>query len=119
MADSGHEHGDGAFHVHVVPFPVLLGVFVALLVLTGITVGVAQYDFGDMNIVVALAVAAVKGSLVALYFMHMKYERPFNAIVFVISLAFVALLIGVSLMDAFVYQEDLIPGYAPGLEQSQ
>jgi cytochrome c oxidase subunit 4 len=68
---------------------------------------------------VALGIAAVKGSLVALYFMHMRYERPFNAIVFVLSLAFVALLIGVSLMDAFVYQEDLIPGYAPGLESGR
>ena len=119
MADTGHDSHDHDHHVHVVPFRVLLGIFLALLGLTVLTVWVAQFDFGDLNIVVALAVAAAKASLVALYFMHIRYDRPFNAIVFVASLFFVALLIGISLMDAFVYQEDLIPGYAPGMESSQ
>lgn len=119
MSESGHGHGEHGYHVHVVPPAVLISVFAALIVLTVITVAVAQFDFGDLNIVVAIGIAAIKGSLVALYFMHMKYDRPFNALVFVVSLGFVALLIAVSLMDSFAYKPDLIPGYAPGMESTK
>jgi cytochrome c oxidase subunit 4 len=47
-------------------------VFAALLVLLALTVGVAMLDFGPVNIVVALAVAAAKTVLIALYFMHLQ-----------------------------------------------
>jgi caa(3)-type oxidase subunit IV len=52
-------------------------VFVALLVLTGITVALAEAHFlsTPMAIVAALIVACVKGSLVACYFMHLISER--------------------------------------------
>lgn len=47
----------------------------ALIVLTVITVLVSYVSIGMMNVVVALIIASVKASLVALYFMHLKYER--------------------------------------------
>jgi len=54
-------------------------VFVALLVLTGITVGVSYIPYLTANpvmgIAVALFVAGIKGSLVACYFMHLLDER--------------------------------------------
>jgi len=53
-----------------------LMVFGALLVLTAVTVGVAQFDFSvPVAVAVALLVAGVKGSLVACYFMHLLNER--------------------------------------------
>lgn len=68
-ADSGHlELG------HQLPFSVYLKVFVTLVVLTVITVWVSRYDFGVMNIVVAMVVASIKALVVALFFMHLKYE---------------------------------------------
>ena len=49
-------------------------VFGALLVLTGLTTGMAFVDLGaHWNIVVALAIAIVKVSLVAAYFMHLRH----------------------------------------------
>ena len=109
-------HGEsGVPKAHVVSLKLLVGVWAALLVLTALTVTIAQFDFGELNIIVALAIAVIKGSLVVLYFMHMRWEQPFNGIVFVVSLAFLALLIGFTLLDSTMYRPNLIPGYAPAI----
>ena len=64
-----------------------------------------------------MAIATVKATLVALYFMHLRYDRPFNAVVFVSALVFVTLFVGIALIDTAAYQPELIPGYAPGMQQ--
>ena len=51
-----------------------LGVFAALLVLTGVTVAVAYQDLGRWSAVAALGIAGLKGTLVVLYFMHVRYS---------------------------------------------
>jgi len=51
-----------------------VAVFVALLLLTVVTVLVSYVDLGLWNTVVALLIASVKASLVALFFMHLKGE---------------------------------------------
>jgi cytochrome c oxidase subunit IV len=54
-----------------------IAVFVALLVLTIVTVGVSYLDLPvTPTILVALAIAATKAALVAMFFMHLKGERP-------------------------------------------
>jgi cytochrome c oxidase subunit 4 len=111
--DDAHGHSDQVGHV--VPLRILVGTALALLVLTGVTVGVAGVDFAkfdmpELNIWVALGVAAVKASLVALFFMHLRWDRPFNGIVFVLSIAFVALFIGAAMTDSFSYHDDLVEG---------
>ncbi len=50
-------------------------VWIALLVLTATTVAVSYVNLGVMNVVVALLIASVKAALVALFFMHLKYEN--------------------------------------------
>jgi len=57
---------------HVLPLRSYYAVFLGLLILTALTTGVAYVDLGAMNAVVALAIAAVKVTLVLLYFMHVK-----------------------------------------------
>src|SRR2546423_1299282 len=55
---------------------IYLGVFATLLVLTVLTVAVSYMHLPiHYAILVALAVATVKGSLVACYFMHLISER--------------------------------------------
>ncbi|GAB4361810.1 MAG: hypothetical protein Kow00128_00950 [Deltaproteobacteria bacterium] len=51
-----------------------LVVWAALVLLTGITVLVSYVHLGMMNVVVALVIASVKASLVALFFMHLSHE---------------------------------------------
>jgi cytochrome c oxidase subunit 4 len=96
---------------HVVPLQLLFGVLAALLVLTVVTVAVTFVDLGPLNLVVALAIAVVKGSLVLLYFMHLRWDRPFNAVIIISALAFVAIFIGLTLLDSYSYQADIIPGF--------
>lgn len=73
-------HGSSGSHSHelghVLPFKTYLAVFIALIVLTVVTVGASRIDFGAMNIVIALVIASVKALIVALFFMHLKYEDP-------------------------------------------
>jgi cytochrome c oxidase subunit 4 len=106
-----------SLHVHVVPTKVLLAVWAALLVLTWLTVTVTQVDLARLNIVLALGIAVVKSALVALYFMHLRYDRPFHGVIFVLALLFVFVFITFALLDTKEYQPHLIPGYAPDLEQ--
>ncbi|MHC4653250.1 MAG: cytochrome C oxidase subunit IV family protein [Planctomycetota bacterium] len=112
-SDAGGHHGVG----HIVPVKILLATGIALLILTVVTVWVASSDLGNVNIWVALFVAAFKGSLVALFFMHLRYDRPFNGIILVASLAFVALFISFALTDTREYAPDVDTGNAPLVEQ--
>ena len=78
------------------------GVLAALLVLTGITVTASYVDFGSpaVNVVIALAIASIKASLVALYFMHLRYDKPFLSVIFVGGLFFLGLLLMLTMIDA-------------------
>jgi cytochrome c oxidase subunit 4 len=107
-----------ALHVHVVPVRVLVAVWAVLLLLTWTTVSVTKLDLGGMNIVIALAIAAVKCAFVVLYFMHLRYDRPFHAVVFAVALLFVFLFITFALIDTKGYQPDVIPGYAPRMHEN-
>ena len=101
---------------HVVPLPVLFSVLGTLLVMTYVTVAVSGYDFGRFNLWIALGIAVFKASLVLLFFMHLKYDKPFNAIVIIVSMALVMLLIAITLTDTGQYEPSLIPGYGPAIK---
>jgi cytochrome c oxidase subunit 4 len=104
-ADSSNEHhGIG----HVIPVPVLIVVFLALIVLTVVTVAASYLPLGDLEIWVAMSIATVKAALVAAYFMHLRYDNPLNAVLFMIGLLFVGLFVGFVLMDAEQTRSDLI-----------
>jgi cytochrome c oxidase subunit 4 len=110
-------HGEQHSEVgHVVPLRLLFGVLVVLLLLTFVTVAVTWVDLGPLNLIVAIGIAAVKASLVLLYFMHLRWDRPFNAIVLIVSIALVALFIILSLLDSHAYQPEIIQDYAPLLD---
>lgn len=114
-----HHHEEHPHLGHVVPFPILVAIWGALLVLTYITVAVSWVDLGNLNLIVAMAIATVKATLVVLYFMHMRWETPLNALVFISSLAFVALFIVIVMIDSSEYQPQVIEDYAPRIEQEQ
>jgi cytochrome c oxidase subunit IV len=84
---------------HVVSWRVYLAVFAALCVLTGVTVLVTGFDFGPLNLIVALGVAVTKASLVVLYFMHARYSPRLTGVVIAASIAFFAILVFLTLTD--------------------
>ena len=73
-----------------------IAVFGVLLVLTLVTVGVSYLNLNETPaVVIALTIAATKASLVAMFFMHLKGERPMvfwplglTAVLFVALFAF-------------------------------
>lgn len=93
---------------HVVPLWLLALIGGALLLLTLVTVWATYIDLGAAgNLALAMVIALVKASLVALFFMHLWWDRPINSIVFVSSLAFVTLFIIFALMDSLTYRGDV------------
>ncbi len=100
MADPGaaarHDdtHGHGS---HVGRYAI---VWIALLAFTLLTWGLSRLHIpGGWGVAVALGIACTKGALVALFFMHLWDQRGANRLVFLTSLVFVALLIGLTLSD--------------------
>jgi cytochrome c oxidase subunit IV len=74
-------------------------VFGALMVLTAITVGVSYLDLSiPFAITLALIVAIVKGSLVALFFMHLSHERKLIYWVLALTVIFFVFLMFVPLL---------------------
>jgi cytochrome c oxidase subunit 4 len=84
---------------HIVPVKTYVGIFIALLVLTALTTGVAFMDLGPFNTVVALTIAVVKMLLVILFFMHVKYSSGLTRIVIVAGFFFLAILVSLTLAD--------------------
>ena len=104
-AHTNDDHGIG----HVSPIWMLLGVFALLIFFTVLTVAVTYVDLGPANIWIALGVAVVKAALVGLYFMHLRYDSPFNSLILVSAFLFLALFIGIALMDTGEYQQNISP----------
>ncbi len=85
---------------HIVSPKLYLTIGATLLVLTGVTVLAAFYNLGPLNTIVALAIATTKGSLVLLYFMHVKYTgERMTKIVVVASFFWLLLLLLLSMAD--------------------
>src|ERR1700683_5618354 len=82
------------------PLPTYFAVFFALLVGTGLTVFAATLDLGRFNAAVALTIATIKATLVALFFMHVKCasEKLTNLVVMG-SLFFLLLLLELTMTD--------------------
>jgi caa(3)-type oxidase subunit IV len=78
-----------------------------LLFFTAVTVGLSYVDFGSHsnNMIIGLALATFKSSLVILIFMHMNHERP---LIYKI-MAFAVLFLGVMFtLFSFVHDDGLI-----------
>jgi len=90
---------------HIVPASTYLIVLALLLFFTFVTVAVAYYDFGGVwNLVLALGIATVKATIVALYFMHVRYSGRLIQLTIATALMFLALLIFGTLMDVWTRQ---------------
>ncbi|MBL9114174.1 MAG: cytochrome C oxidase subunit IV family protein [Verrucomicrobiaceae bacterium] len=85
----GHDNSHDDVSSHVKTY---LKIGVTLIVFTVITVAISFIDFGgNNNMIVGMAVATFKASLVCLIFMHLNHERPliYKVLVFTVVLAIV------------------------------
>ncbi|BCR06058.1 cytochrome-c oxidase [Desulfuromonas versatilis] len=86
-------------HGHIVGYSTFVAVWLALLVLTAITVAVSRIHLGPLNIWVALGIASVKSGLVIAFFMHMKYEGRLLRLSLFAALVTLAIFIGFTFFD--------------------
>ena len=84
---------------HVLPVRTYFLVFLALMVLTAITVGAAFLDLGALNTVIMIGIAGTKATLVVLHFMHVRYGSRFIPIVILASLFTLLILITLLFSD--------------------
>lgn len=79
---------------HARPFSHYLLIWFGLLILTGLTVTAAGLNLGQLSVLGAIAIAAVKSTLVVLFFMHIKYEdRVFKIFLGVAILTLVVIMV--------------------------
>jgi cytochrome c oxidase subunit IV len=111
-ADHGH-HGH-----HILPRAVLLKTFVALVGLTVLTVVLAMMERAEIiyfggeagSVAVALLIAGVKATIVAMFFMALKYDNRVNALAFVMGIVFLAIFFVFTFLDTgFRGQFDGVP----------
>jgi cytochrome c oxidase subunit IV len=95
---------------------VYLKTLISLLILTGITVGASYIHFGSgaANVVVALTIATIKATLVALFFMHLLHDKPVNGIIAAAGFIFLGLFLMFTLLD-FDTRENMLPRNLPGV----
>ena len=84
---------------HVIPKRIYFLIFGSLLLLTGLTTGMAYVNLGPWNTVVALVIACFKASLVLLFFMHLRWSTPLNRAVWLSALLWLVILIGLTSID--------------------
>jgi len=78
----------------------------------------ARYiDLGEANIYLAIAIAVVKATLVSLFFMHLRWDRPFNLMVLIGSMLFVVLMMVFCMMDVGQYKPSLNKGNPVKVQQ--
>ena len=96
---------------HISTDKTLLGVAGALLILTVATVGVHYLHLPNpWSIIVAMAVAIMKGSLVAVFFMNLYWDTKFNSMLLLASFLFFGLLVGLTLLDT-LFRPEVIPSF--------
>src|SRR5262249_49554254 len=84
---------------HIVSPKLYVAIFLALLVLTGVTVGVTYIQLHAFNLAVAMAIAITKASLVILFFMHVKYSPKIIKVTVGMSFFFLLIMLMMVMSD--------------------
>jgi cytochrome c oxidase subunit 4 len=93
---------------HTISKTTYLSVFVALLVLTALTVYTANFDLGAWNTPVALSIALIKAAMIILYFMHARFSTWLTRTVIVGGFFFLVIMLGLTFAD-YVSRETVSP----------
>ena len=95
---------------HIVPQKAYFAVFIALLLLTAVTIEVAFVDLGVLNNIVALSIAVFKALLVVLFFMHVRWSNKLTQVVVASGFLWLAILVAFTLGDYFTRGLLGVPG---------
>jgi cytochrome c oxidase subunit 4 len=85
----------------VTPVRTYVLIWLALSILTLVTFYVSTINLGPFNVVVALAIAAFKMSLVIWFFMHVRTDSPLTKLFVFAGFFWIAILLTFTLGDYF------------------
>ncbi|MFZ0704948.1 MAG: cytochrome C oxidase subunit IV family protein [Candidatus Korobacteraceae bacterium] len=97
MAQPQQQHDDE--FTHVVPASLYVGIWATLMVLTLTTVLASFAELGAFNIVVALLIATIKGTLVVLFFMHLRYSPKLTIAAVIAALFWLFIMFSLTMTD--------------------
>ena len=87
-----------------VPKPKYLAVFAGLAVLTAVEVGLVFTGAAQsVQVVLLIALAFSKATLVALYYMHLKFEGPLIRIIAAVPILLLLLVIMIPIFDVWIF----------------
>ncbi|MEJ2720611.1 MAG: cytochrome C oxidase subunit IV family protein [bacterium] len=92
MARNGTDQEHTGYDVYVLTW-------VALILLTAVTVTVAGMHLGRLSVLTAVTIAGVKASLVLYFFMHLKYENRLLRTMVYVALATFTVFIALTFLD--------------------
>ena len=90
---------EGVSHTHVPSVGILVAVWAALIVLTFATTAASYLELGEWNIVLAMAIALTKVSLVAWIFMGVRYSTTLTRLFCVAGLIWLVIMMIVTSSD--------------------
>ena len=93
-------HTEQIDHVgHIIPAKLYVLIWAILMAGTAITVFAARLELGVFNIVLALLIATVKGTLVVLFFMHLRYSTKLTMVTVIASIFWLFILFSLTMTD--------------------
>jgi cytochrome c oxidase subunit 4 len=90
---------------HPVPYMKVFGALVVLTIVTVLVGILLRFPAEIMNVLIAIAIASVKAALVALFFMHLKFEGKLIRMVFIVPLLLCVLFVVALLPDIILTHE--------------
>lgn len=84
---------------HIVATKTFILVWIALLILTGLTIKAAQMRMGEWSMVANIAIASTKAGLVLWFFMHLKYEKRIFKLLLFVPIITISIIIGLTFFD--------------------
>lgn len=112
------QHDSHSSHHHIVPVAYYVRTFVALLILTVITVAASRVNFGTWNVPIAMFIAIIKASLVGMVFMGLRWDKGINGVFFLGSFVFLGIFIAITMSDiVFRPMTDVVEGPRFGFKQ--
>lgn len=84
---------------HVPPVRVYVSVWIALIILTVLTVYAASVDLGFLNLAVGLAIACTKATLVIWFFMGLRHNTSLTKVTCAAGFIWLLILFGLGMSD--------------------
>ncbi|NLX04768.1 MAG: cytochrome-c oxidase [Phycisphaerae bacterium] len=99
MSDDAEQTQVAKPHHPPIPPGLYVKVWIALVLLTGVTVTVSYLDMQKFTVFTAMLIATVKASLVLLYFMHIRFEKVVFQLMILFTLIIYAIFIFLTFAD--------------------